>query len=102
MPIVIPETSREAMQAAITGFDRGERSPRWREGRSGWMLNENHRYVIVHSGRRYPVKEIIRLAIRASGGDWMANFSGGKAQANRYARRYGFEIDEIETRVRNI
>jgi hypothetical protein len=66
--MAIPETSREALQEAIAEFDRGERSPRWREARAGWMDNAAHKYAIRYGGRRYPVKEIIRLAIRAAGG----------------------------------
>jgi hypothetical protein len=94
--MAIPETSREAMQEAIAGFDRGERSPRWRETRVGWMGNGAHKYAIAYQGRHYPVKEIIRLAIRAAGGDWMVWFSGGETAANRYARKYGFEIVPLE------
>ena len=82
--MAIPRTSREAMLEAMVRFDRGERSPRWREARSGWMDNAAYRYAILYEGRRYPVKEIIRLAIRLAGGDWMTRFSGGESAANRY------------------
>lgn len=75
--MAMPETSREALLEAIVRFDRGERSPRWRETQSGWMGNAVHKYAILHGGRRYPVKEIIRLAIRVVGGDWLTRFSGG-------------------------
>src|SRR5438094_822202 len=95
--MAIPETGREAMLTALAQFDRGERSPRWHEGKTGWMSKRSYGYAIVHGGRRYPVKEIIRLAIRVTGGDWMVSFSGGKAEANRYVGKYGFEVEPIET-----
>jgi hypothetical protein len=61
------------------------------------MSNGAHKYAILHGGRRYPVKEIIRLAIHAAGGDWLVVFYGGETGANRYVRTYDFVIVPIET-----
>src|SRR5215204_1145658 len=97
--MTIPETSRQAMYEAIRRFDNGERSPQWRESRAGWRGNANHKYAILHDGRQYPVKEIIRLAVHASTGDWGPEFSGGRAAANRYVQKLDFEIVSLSTDV---
>jgi hypothetical protein len=94
--MAIPETSREAVLDAISRFERGERSSNWRGGNGdAWRSDSRDRYALRHEGRLYPVKEIVRLAIRSSIGEEFSTFSGGRA-ANGYARRYGFEVVALE------
>jgi len=71
-------------------FDRGERSEHWREDARGWRADPRHRYAISHAGRLYPVKEIIRLSVTRTHGDFL-EFSGGR-HSNSYIRAYNLEV----------
>ena len=83
------------MLAAIEQFKRGERSPNGPKPGADWLGNRNYDYVIVHEGEPYPVKEIIRLAVRIATGQWPPPFSGGVKQANKYATDNGFPPEPI-------
>jgi hypothetical protein len=52
---------------------------------SGWERRATHKHTLVHEGRRYPVKQVIRMATGAT------DFSGGD-EANSYVRRRGFSV----------
>jgi hypothetical protein len=78
---------------AIQQFKQGIRSPQGSKPGEDWLGNGAHRYVIVgDDGEPYPVKEIIRLAVRIATGSLPPRFSGGIAQANRYVERYQMTV----------
>lgn len=79
---MIPKTKREELEKALARFDQELR------GDDSWERRENHKYAIDFGGRRYPVKEIIRLATGYS------SFGGGD-EANGYVRQYGFDTVEL-------
>ncbi len=79
--------TREQILAGMTTFDADLRSqPDWQ----GWEDDGNHKFAIVHEGRRYPPKMILSLA---SGADRRL-FSGGEA-TNRIVADRGFEVTEL-------
>jgi len=49
-------------------FRDGERSPNGPRPDQSWRDDARYGYVIVHENDRYPVKEIIRLAVHATTG----------------------------------
>jgi hypothetical protein len=96
--MTIPPTSRALLERAIQLFDRGQRSERWHESAGGWMQDTRHRYAISHAGRLYPMKEIIRLAVRAATDRDFSEFSGGR-ESVEYVKRYGLAVDALTART---
>ena len=88
----IPPTSHEAILEAMLQFSRGERSPQGPRPGTDWLGDSRYHYVIVHEGEPYPVKEIIRLAVKRATEDWPSRFWGGPSDANRYVKQYGFTV----------
>ena len=89
----IPNTPAEALQDAMGRFDRDlRRTPDWAK----WEQNRAYRYAIEHNGQRYPVKQIVSMAI----GMPVSEFSGGEAagDANQYVATRGFAIIELPRR----
>jgi 5-methylcytosine-specific restriction enzyme B len=83
--VPIPETTREQLLDAMRRFDsEGRNTADWSE----WESKLSHKFAISHEGRRYPVKEIIRLATGAT------DFSGG-SEANGYVQRHGLTVEPI-------
>jgi MoxR-like ATPase len=90
----IPDTSTEALQAAMNKFDSELRSmPLWER----WQEDENYKYAIKRNGQLYPVKQIVSMAT----GVPVSGFSGGD-QANGYVEKYGLTTVEIRPPVRGI
>lgn len=86
--------SRRSMLLAIDQFNRGVRSEQGPTVGTDWLGDGRHRYVLVDdAGEPYPVKEIIRLAIKLETGSWPPPFWGGPSGANRYAQRLGFAVE---------
>ncbi len=79
----IPDVDRETIEQALHEFDEQKRKE-W----AGWESNQNYRYALLWENRRYPVKEIIRMATGAE------EFSGGR-ESNRYLETKGFEVIDI-------
>lgn len=76
----IPETSPEALQAAMDKFDIELRStPLWER----WQEDETYKYAIERNDQLYPVKQIVSTAT----GVPVKEFSGGN-QANAYVEKY--------------
>jgi hypothetical protein len=74
----IPDTSPEALQAAMDKFDRELRSTlSWER----WEENNTYRYAIERNGQLYPVKQIVSMAT----GVPVSEFSGGGS--GQYIRR---------------
>lgn len=83
----VPLSSRDAILDAMSNFDEQSRlSADWRD----WEDNVHHKWALIHDGRRYPVKEMIRRAAGTSS----TNFSGGE-ESNRYLRSLGFTVHRI-------
>lgn len=76
----IPDVDRETIEQALRDFDDQKRD-KWLD----WESDRNYRYAILWQGRRYPVKEIIRMATGAD------EFWGGR-ESNRYMEARGFEV----------
>lgn len=75
---------RAAIEGAFEIFDNEQRdTPSWKN----WEHSPLHRYVISHSGQRYPIKETIRLATGAT------QFSGERAR--RVINALGFTIETL-------
>jgi len=86
-PELVKDASREELIAAMDKFDAELRDSKdWQ----GWEDKKNHKYAILHEGKRYPVKEIIHLAT----GVPVGSFSGGTA-ANGYMEKRGFKIVKL-------
>src|SRR5215212_9019493 len=90
----IPPMSREALLEAMQRFSRGERSPWGPQPGENWLGNYCYQYALVLETSRYPVTEIIRLAVHTATGDWRNNIVGG-SQANAYLGTYGFQVVEL-------
>jgi 5-methylcytosine-specific restriction protein B len=85
--MALPPVNPALIDEALAQFDQEERaSPKWQ----GWEERDNYKYAIVKNGRLYPPKEIIALATGVSN----TEFSGG-AEANRYLRKHGFQIEAL-------
>jgi hypothetical protein len=66
-------------------FDRELRNtPEW----SDWASNGNYEYALLHEGKSYPIKQIIRLATGHT------DFSGGP-EANSYVSARGFQVVDL-------
>src|SRR5215470_5497861 len=90
----IPDTTTEALRAAMDKFDRELRStPLWQR----WQEDENYKYAIERNDQLYPVKQIVSMATGVPVGE----FSGGN-QANGYVEKYGLTTIEIRPAVRGI
>jgi hypothetical protein len=59
-----------------------------------WEDKANHRWALVHSGRRYPVKQVLAMATGTS----VNSFSGGP-EANTYATRLGLTIEPLRPKL---
>lgn len=81
--MALPNVTREQLLAALTEFDASGQRATYK-----WDAN---RYVVVHGGLHYPPKIIVSLAT----GYAVSTFSGGKAGANGYLARRGFEIIDL-------
>ena len=75
------EITREAIVRAMRTFDEERRS-----GFAHWR-----KYAVEHDGRRYPPKEILRIA---AGRD-VRKFPGGGEPTNRHFRNLGFKIATV-------
>ena len=81
---MIPETTREVLEAAMARFDVELRdTAEWQT----WEGNQSHKYAIEWNGRRYPVKKVVSLAT----GSAVSNFSGGE-EANEFVTKLGFKV----------
>jgi hypothetical protein len=83
--MALPPTSRESMLLAMQQFEQGTRSPQGPKVGVDWLGNGD-------DGEPYPVKEIIRLAVKIATGVWPSRFWGGPTDANRYVAGYGFTV----------
>lgn len=90
--MALPPTSHETMLKAIRQFQAGDRSPQGPAPGDDWLGKANHKYVIVHEGKPYPVKEIVRLAIWIGTGSWPPRFGGGRGPAKKYAVSHGMTV----------
>lgn len=78
------ECTREELLKALKAFDDEKRkTSEW----LGWERNPRFKWAIEHDGKRYPVKETLRMAIGKSP-------TGGKP-SNRLVERVGFEVNRI-------
>ena len=92
--MALPTVSRHSMLLAVEQFKRGVRSDQGPKPGADWLGDGRHHYVLVaDDGEPYPVKEIIRLAVRIETGTWPPRFWGGPLDANRYAERLGFAVE---------
>jgi len=66
---MIPDVSRTKLLQAIEEYDTSLRDA---PERANWESKDTYKYAIVHDDKRYPVKQIIRMATGAT------NFSGGE------------------------
>lgn len=84
----IPASSQAAFLPAFTAFDQTLRnSSEWLK----WEENANHQYAILHEGKRYPVKQLISMALKVP----RYSFSGGN-EANQYLRKLGFPVVRLQ------
>jgi len=90
--MAIPPTSRDTILQAIEQFRRGIRSDRWPRPGPEWMEDARHKYVIVHDGAPYPIREIVRLAVRIGTGERVVGPWDAADSARKYVRRYGFAV----------
>jgi hypothetical protein len=66
---MIPDVSQNKLLQAMEEYDTSIRdAPEW----ANWESKDTYKYAIVHDDKRYPVKQIIRMATDAT------DFSGGK------------------------
>jgi hypothetical protein len=80
---MIPEATRKELLDAMERFDRELRlKPEW----SDWERRANYRYAVSHSGRLYPVKQIISLAARSPVGGLRASVAAS------YLAKRGFSL----------
>lgn len=83
--MAIPIVSRDQVDQALARFDTELRdAAAWH----GWEDNKAHKFAIVANGRRYPVKEVIRLA---TGYD---RFSGG-TESIAYLAKLGVAVEAL-------
>jgi predicted HNH restriction endonuclease len=75
------EITREHLLVAIRRLDRKPREDRF----------ESKRYDLVHLGKPYPPKQVIRGAMKLAVGRVSENFSGG-AETNKVLAKHGFVI----------
>ncbi|MEO3404889.1 hypothetical protein AAFN85_13370 [Mucilaginibacter sp. CAU 1740] len=54
-------------------------------------LNKSTRFDVIHAGKRYPPKEVMRIAQKLAGGGSYWTRHGGD-QTNKYLRKFDFEI----------
>lgn len=84
----IPTASPDQFLQAFKQFDADMRNTsEW----SHWEENANHQYAILHEGKRYPVKQLISMALQIP----RYSFSGGN-EANQYVRRLGFQVISLQ------
>ena len=89
----IPPMSREAILEVMRQFRNGNRSSQGPDPGKDWLGDGRYGYVIVEDDQPYPVKEIIRLAVKGAIGAWPLEFWGGD-QAERYVKRHDFTVVE--------
>jgi hypothetical protein len=79
---MIPDVSRTKLLQALEEYDSslGD-APEW----TNWESKDTYKYAIVHDDKRYPVKQIIRMATGAT------DFSGGE-EANNYVTKRGLSV----------
>ena len=83
---MIPDVSRTKLLQAIEEYDTSLRDTlEW----ANWESKDTYKYAIVHDGKRYPVKQIIRMATGAT------KFSGGE-EANNYVTKRGLSVVPLE------
>ncbi len=83
---MITNVPSEKLLEAMEQFDEESRGTKeW----SNWEQNGTHKYAIVHDGKRYPVKQIIRMATGEK------NFSGGD-EANSFVTKRGFSVASLQ------
>jgi 5-methylcytosine-specific restriction enzyme B len=83
---MIPDVSRTKLLQAIEEYDTNLRdTPEW----ANWESKDTYKYAIVHDDKRYPVKQIIRMATGAT------VFSGGE-EANNYVTKRGLSVVPLE------
>lgn len=84
----IPTASPDQFLQAFTQFDVDLRNAsEW----SNWEGKANHQYAILHDGKRYPVKQLISMALKVP----RYSFSGGN-EANQYLRKLGFKVIRLQ------
>jgi hypothetical protein len=88
MPFDPESITREHILQAFEELDKDQKK-----------LNKSTRFDVLHAGKRYPPKEVMRIAQKLAGGgsDWAP--SGGDP-TNKYLRKFSFEIvgkDERES-----
>jgi 5-methylcytosine-specific restriction enzyme B len=83
---MILNVSRTKLLQAIEEYDRSLRdTPEW----ANWESKDTYKYAIAHNDKRYPVKQIIRMATGAT------DFSGGE-EANNYVTKRGLSVVPLE------
>lgn len=82
---MIPDCSKEDILAALNKFDNELRNL---SGWEDWETKKSQHWAISHDDKRYPPKEIIRLATNHEA------FSGGN-EANSYLEKRGFKIIDL-------
>ena len=61
--------------------------------------NNSQRYDLIHEGKRYPPKEVLREAYRVVTGTRPGRFPGGEKFSNKILRKLGFEKEIMERSV---
>ena len=90
--MMIPDVSRTKLLQAIEEYDTSLRdAPEW----ANWEGKDTYRYAIVHDDKRYPVKQIIRMATGAT------DFSGGEEANNYVTAALAYCSLVLISRVRN-
>jgi 5-methylcytosine-specific restriction protein B len=88
---MIPDVSRQALLDALRRFDQECRPrPEWTD----WESSRAHRYAIEHEGRRYPVGQVLRLAL-GSDGEGAASAIRSGQDANAFVGDRGFVVTTL-------
>jgi hypothetical protein len=87
----LARVDRAAIEVAFDVFDRERRDTSYWQN---WEHDPTYRYVVTWQGRRYPVKEVVRIA---SG---VLQFNSN--QARRLLSRLGYAIDTLHDTARRV
>src|SRR5438477_13164627 len=84
--MAIPQVERSVVEKALAEFDAHLRdTDEWAD----WEDDVHYKWAIVSNGRRYPPKQIIRMATGTT------DFAGGP-ESNDYLTNLGFPIEPIK------
>lgn len=87
---VVLNLTRDDLVQAMARFDAGERSPQWATRGAGLGIT----YAVQYQGRRYPFRELARLALYARDGNWEQE-SLGSAALRAHLQNLGFTVIRI-------